>query len=72
MPSWKGWTEGDGGEGMALLRGRDGLGHAHSASRRPVQMGDAYRKIAREYDPRCAKRLVRLGWRISKRKRAGV
>ena len=54
---------------MALLRGRDGLGHAHSASRRPVQMRDAYRKIAREYDPRYAKQLVRLGWRIAKLER---
>ncbi len=42
---------------------------AHSASRRPVQMRDAYRKIAREYDPRYAKQLVRLGWRIAKLER---
>ena len=34
---------------------------------RPLRRGDAAL-----VDPRCAKRLVRLGWRISKRKRAGV
>ena len=43
---------------------------AHDASRRPVQMRNAYRKIAREYDARYAKRLVHLGWRISKLGRA--
>ena len=43
---------------------------AHDASRRPVQMRNAYRKIAREYDTRYAKRLVHLGWRISKLGRA--
>ena len=43
---------------------------AHDASRRPVQMRNAYRKIAREYDARYAKRLVRLGWRIYKLGRA--
>ena len=44
---------------------------AHDASRRPVQMRNAYRKIAREYDARYAKRLVHLGWRISKLGREG-
>ena len=44
---------------------------AHDALRRPVQMRNAYRKIAREYDARYAKRLVHLGWRISKLGRAG-
>ena len=36
-------------------------------SMRPLRRGDAAL-----VDPRCAKRLVRFGWRISKRKRAGV
>ena len=40
---------------------------AHDVQRRPVHMMEAYRKIARDYDPYYARQLVRLGKKIAKK-----